>query len=291
MEQRSRLLSAGKEVAVLTLSSVLVAMSVFFFLIPSSTTVGSVTGVAILLANVMPVPVSTITMVLNIVLLVIGFFTCGKEFGAKTVYTSLVVPAVLWVLERLFPDFQSITGIMELDALCNVLVTSVGLCILFSRNASSGGLDIVAKIMNRYLHMDLGKALAASGMCVALSSALFYDGKTVVISVLCTYFSGVVLDDLISNQNRKRRVSIICDQVDQVRDFVIGQLHSGATIYSITGAYHMEARREIVVLTDKYEYQKLMDYLQKHIPGAFVTVYNVSDARYRPKTRAPEELL
>ena len=263
-------------------------MSIFFFLIPSNTTVGSVTGAAIILANLVPVPVSVITMVLNVLLLILGFLTCGKEFGAKTVYTSLIVPAVLWVLERLFPDFQSITGSEELDAVCNVLLTSVGLCILFCRNASSGGLDIVVKILNRCLHMDLGRALTVSGMFIALSSAFFYDGKTVVLSVLCTYFSGIVLDDLISNQNRKRRVSIICDQVDQVRDFVIHELQSGATIYSITGAYHLEERSEIVVLTDKYEYQKLMDYLQKNIPGAFVTVYNVSDARYRPKTKTPK---
>ena len=288
MEKRRIIFSAGREVVILTLVSILLAMSIFFFLIPSNTTVGSVTGAAIILANLVPVPVSVITMVLNVLLLILGFLTCGKEFGAKTVYTSLIVPAVLWVLERLFPDFQSITGSEELDAVCNVLLTSVGLCILFCRNASSGGLDIVVKILNRCLHMDLGRALTVSGMFIALSSAFFYDGKTVVLSVLCTYFSGIVLDDLISNQNRKRRVSIICDQVDQVRDFVIHELQSGATIYSITGAYHLEERSEIVVLTDKYEYQKLMDYLQKNIPGAFVTVYNVSDARYRPKTKTPK---
>ena len=111
-------------------------------------------------------------MILNVVLLVIGFLTCGKEFGAKTVYTSIMLPLFLGMFELLFPDFTSLTDSQELDVLCYILVVSIGLSILFNRNASSGGLDIVAKIMNKYLHMDLGKAMSLSGMCVALSAAL-----------------------------------------------------------------------------------------------------------------------
>ena len=99
-------------------------------------------------------------MVLNTVLLIIGFFTCGREFGAKTVYTSVMLPVFLGLFERLFPDCGSMTGSQELDVLCYILVVSVGLSILFNRNASSGGLDIVAKIMNKYLHMELGKAMS-----------------------------------------------------------------------------------------------------------------------------------
>ena len=106
-----------------------------------------------------------------------GFFTCGREFGAKTVYTSVMLPVFLGLFERLFPDCGSMTGSQELDVLCYILVVSIGLSILFNRNASSGGLDIVAKIMNKYLHVELGKAMSISGMCVALSSALIYDKK------------------------------------------------------------------------------------------------------------------
>ena len=142
-------------------------------------------------------------------LLVIGFLTCGREFCAKTVYTSILLPAFIGLFERLFPNLGSLTDSQELDVLCYILVVSVGLSILFNRNASSGGLDIVAKIMNKYLHMDLGKAMSLSGMCVALSAALVYDKKTVVLSVLGTYFNGLVLDHFIFDQNIKRRVCII----------------------------------------------------------------------------------
>lgn len=136
-------------------------------------------------------------------------FTCGKEFGAKTVYTSIVLPLFLALFERIFPNIGSLTDSQELDVLCYILTVSIGLSILFNRNASSGGLDIVAKIMNKYLHMDLGKAMSLSGMCVALSAALVYDKKTVVLSVLGTYFNGIILDHFIFNHNVKRRVCII----------------------------------------------------------------------------------
>lgn len=167
--------------------------------------------------------------------------------------------------------------------LCYILVVSVGLSILFNRNASSGGLDIVAKIMNKYLHMDLGKAMSLSGMCVALSAALVYDKKTVVLSVLGTYFNGLVLDHFIFDNNIKRRVCIITGKEEELRRFIIEDLHSGATVYESYGAYNMQKRREIITIVDKAEYQKLMSYMNREDPQAFITVYTVSDMRYWPK--------
>ena len=173
-----------KETSILTVGVAIIAAAVYFFLVPSHASVSSISGLGIVLSNFIPLPLSAITMILNVVLLIIGFFTCGREFGVKTVYTSVMLPLFLGVFERIFPDFGSMTNSQELDVLCYILVVSVGLSILFNRNASSGGLDIVAKIMNKYLHMDLGKAMSLSGMCVALSAALVYDKKTVVLSVL-----------------------------------------------------------------------------------------------------------
>ena len=179
-----------KETSILTVAVAIIAAAVYFFLVPSHASVSSISGLGIVLSNFIPLPLSAITMILNVVLLIIGFFTCGREFGVKTVYTSVMLPLFLGVFERIFPDFGSMTNSQELDVLCYILVVSVGLSILFNRNASSGGLDIVAKIMNKYLHMDLGKAMSLSGMCVALSAALVYDKKTVVLSLLGTYLTG-----------------------------------------------------------------------------------------------------
>ena len=275
--------AAMRELAILTGAVAIIAAAVYFFLVPSHASVSSISGLGIVLANFVPLPLSAITMILNVVLLVIGFLTCGREFGAKTVYTSILLPAFIGLFERLFPNLGSLTDSQELDVLCYILVVSVGLSILFNRNASSGGLDIVAKIMNKYLHMDLGKAMSLSGMCVALSAALVYDKKTVVLSVLGTYFNGLVLDHFIFDNNIKRRVCIITGKEEELRRFIIEDLHSGATVYESYGAYNMQKRREIITIVDKAEYQKLMSYMNREDPQAFITVYTVSDMRYRPK--------
>lgn len=271
------------EINILTIAIAIIAVAVYFFLVPSHTSISSMSGLGIVLSNFVPLPLSAITMILNVVLLIIGFFTCGKEFGLKTVYTSVMLPVFLGIFENIFPNTGSITDSQELDVLCYILVVSVGLSILFNRNASSGGLDIVAKIINKYFHMELGKAMSLSGMCVALSAAMVYDKKTVVLSVLGTYFNGIVLDHFIFDHNIKRRVCIITKKEEKLRQFIVRDLHSGATIYEAIGAYNMEKRNEIITIVDKGEYQKLMKYINQEDPEAFITVYTVSDMRYLPK--------
>lgn len=274
-----------KEFAIITVGTVIVTAAVFFFMLPSHVSVGSGAALAMVLSNFVPLSVSTITLIMNVGLLIIGFLMIGPEFGAKTVYSSILMPAVLGVLEMIFPNFQSITQDPLLDVICYILVMGIGLAILFSRNASSGGLDIVAKIMNKYLKMDLGKAMSASGIAVALSSALCYDSKTVVLSILGTYFGGIMIDHFIFGINIKRRVCVISEQLESIVQFVIHDLHSGATLNEIIGAYDRTPRMEMVAIVDKHEYRLLMDYIRQIDPKAFVTVYSVSDLRYQPKTR------
>ncbi len=277
------------ELFTLTAAVAIIAAAVYFFLVPSHASVSSISGLGIILKNFIPLPLSVITMVLNVVLLIIGFITCGREFGTKTVYTSILLPVFIGIFERIFPNIGSLTKTQELDVLCYVLVVSVGLSILFNMNASSGGLDIVAKIMNKYLHIELGKAMSLAGMCVALSAALVYDKKTVVLSVLGTYFNGMVVDHFIFGQNLKRRVCIITKYEEELRNFILHELHSGATIYDAIGAYNLDKRHEIITIVDKNEYQKLMNYINNLDPKAFITVYTVADMRYQQKVLENEE--
>ena len=283
MKKQAYSIELLKETVILTAAVAIIAAAVYFFLVPSHASVSSISGLGIVLANFVPLPLSAITMILNVVLLIIGFFTCGREFGVKTVYTSIALPVFLGLFELIFPNYESMTGSQELDVLCYILVVSVGLSILFNRNASSGGLDIVAKIMNKYLHMELGRAMSLSGMCVALSAALVYDKKTVVLSILGTYFNGIILDHFIFDHDIKRRVCIITKKEEELRSFILHDLHSGATIYESIGAYNLEKRNEIITIVVKSEYQKLMNYINREDPEAFVTVYTVSDIRYQPK--------
>ncbi len=272
-----------KEFFIITLGIFITACGVFFFMMPSNVSVGSATALAMILSNYIPLPVSMITLAINVILLIIGFLLIGPEFGIKTVYGAVMLPVFLRILELLFPAFRSFTGDQFLDTVCYILTVGVGLAIMFSCNASSGGLDIVAKLMNKFLHMDLGQAMSISGMIVALLSALCYDKKTVVLSVLGTFFGGMLVDHFIFGMNIKRKVCILSPKWEELLEFILHDLKSGASLYDAIGAYDKTTRREINVIVDNQEYRMLMDHIRKVDPNAFVTVYSVNEIRYRPK--------
>ncbi|MBR2027973.1 MAG: YitT family protein [Oscillospiraceae bacterium] len=276
---------AVKEFIIITIADIIVGIAVFFFLVPSKLSIGSISGLAIVLSNLVPLQVSQLTMIMNVALLIVSFLLVGKDFGIKTVYTSILLPIVIGVFEVVFPNNQSLTGDQALDGIGYCLVVSIGLSMLFTRNASSGGLDIIAKLMNKFLRMDLGKAMGLSGMAVALSSALVYDTKTVVLSVFGTYFSGIVLDHFIFGSTLKKRVCIISKKHDEILQFILHELHSGATQYHAYGTYTETMRMEINTIVDKTEYMKLINFITKTDPDAFVTIYAVNEMMYKPKPK------
>ena len=274
-----------KEYAVITLGALIAAVGLYFFMIPNNLVIGSATALGMVLAEVIPLPVSMITLLLNVVLLTIGFILIGPAFGAKTVYVSILLPLFLRLFEVVCPNFEPLTQEPLLETLCYILTIAAAQALLFSHNASSGGLDIVAKIMNKYLKMNIGTAVSISGVLVALTSVFFYDNETVVLSVMGTYFSGMIVDKFIFGLNIKRRVCVISAEIDKIVDFILHDLHSGATLYDGIGAYDGATRREVVTIVDKNEYRLLMDYVKRVDPKAFVTVYSVNEVRYQPKSR------
>ncbi len=280
---KKQFLAIVKDFLIITFGAVLAGAAIFFFMLPSHVAVGSASAIGMVLSNFIPLPVSVLTMILNVFLLIIGFALIGPSFGIKTVYTSIMVPASMGVFEMIFPNFQSLTQDPVIDVLCYILVVGMAMAILFSHNASSGGMDIVAKILHKYLKIDLGQAVSLSGIAAAMTSVLCYDTKTVVLSVLGTYFGGMVVDHFIFGLNIKRRVCVISPKLDEITEFVLHELHSGATLNEITGAYDNVPKKEIITIVDKNEYRKLMDFVRKTDPKAFVTVYSVSEIRYQPK--------
>lgn len=272
-----------KEILTICIGTLFIASAVYFFMLPSHVSIGSASALAMIIGNFVPLPISAISMIINVILLLIGFLLIGRDFGAKTVLGTLMVPIYIAVFEWVFPNFESITNDPLLDVICYMLVVSIGQSMLFVRNASSGGLDVVAKILNKFLHMDMGKAMSLSGMVVALLSALCYDSKTVVLSVLGTYFGGIIVDHFIFGLNIKRRVCILSPKVEEIVHYILHELHSGASLNQTIGAYENVVRKEIITIVDKQEYRALMDYVHKVDPKAFITVYAVSEIRYQPK--------
>ena len=266
-----------REYGIITLGIFIISMAVYFFMIPSNVIVGSLSGLVIVLANFIPLPISVMTFILNAALLIIGFIFIGKEFGAKTVYTSVMLPVFLFVFEKIVPNNKSLTGDILIDTICYVLVVSVGLAMLFNANASSGGLDIVAKIVNKYLHVEIGKAMTITGMCVAVSSILVYGTKEVILSILATYVNGIVIDNFIGGFNRRKRVCILSDHYVVVQKFITEELNRGVTLYTAMGGYNKTERIEVVTILTQNEYGKLLEYLHTVDMRAFVTVSTVNE--------------
>lgn len=270
-------LGSFKDVATMTFGALLITLGVYFFLIPADIPLGSVSGLAIIINKVLPVRISVISFVLNVVLLVIGYIFIGPEFGVKTIYTALLSPVMMAVLEVIFPGNTSIMGDPILDIVCFLFVCSVGQAILFRINASSGGLDIVGKLLNKYLRMELGKAMSLGGMCAALTAVFCYDTRTVLLALLGTYLSGVVLDHFIFSFGGKKKICVITEKEEEVKRFILDTINRGATIYNAIGAYDGSPRREIVTLVDNNEYKKIIDFISRTDPKAFVSVYSVNE--------------
>ena len=266
-----------KEYAVITAGIFLTALAVYFFMMPANIVLGSVTGLAIVLVNFIPLQVSAMTFILNVLCLIIGFIFVGKEFGGKTVYTSILLPFFLYVFELFFPNNPSLTGDIILDTLCCIILISIGQSLMFNANASSGGLDILAKVLNKYLHIELGKGIAIIGILTVASTILVYDTKTLVVGVLGTSFNGIVLDEFISGFSRRKRVCILSQKHEEVADYIMHELKRGVTLYEAKGGYDKQVRCEVVTILAKNEYALLMEHIRKNDPSAFVTVSTVSE--------------
>ena len=270
----------------ITIGMTIVVAAIFFFMIPSNVSVGSIAALAMIISRVIPLSIATITLIMNVALLIFGFVFIGREFGAKTIYTALMLPVIMRIFEIAFPNNHSLTNDQTLDVICYICVVSIGQSMLFVRNASSGGLDIVGKFLNKYFHMEIGKAVGLAGMAVALCSVFVNDLKTVILSVLGTYFGGIILDHFIFGTTVKKRVCIISKKEQEILDFILHELHSGATKYHAYGTYSDTQHNEINTIVDKNEYLKLMNFITKIDPSAFVTVYAVNEMRYIPKDKS-----
>lgn len=269
--------STAREYIDITSGSLAIALAIYFFLIPGDIIMGSITGLAMVLVHFIPVTVSVMTFMLNVFCLIVGFLFVGREFGAKTVYASLIMPCFLGVLERIFPGNKSLTGDLILDTLCCILIIGMGQALLFNANASSGGLDIIAKIMNKYLHIEVGKGCAVIGILTVMSSMLVYDTKMLVLGILGTYFNGVIVDEYIGGFSRRKRVCILSEQTDELRRYILHDLNRGVTMYPAKGGYEQKDKEEIVTILENNEYAQLINYVRKIDEHAFITVSTVNE--------------
>ena len=272
-----------QDMAVITFATFIVAVAVYFFMMPNNLAIASIAGLAVVLQKFIPLSVATISLVFNVGLLIIGFIFVGREFGGKTVYTSVILPIFVGIFEKLFPKYNGLTGDAFLDMICYIFIVSIGLSLLFNHNASSGGLDIIVKILNKYLHIDKGKAMSIAGMLVSLYAVFANDTNTVVLSVLGSYLNGIILDYFLFGTNIKKKVCILSAKNEEIKKYILKNMHSGATLYKVIGAYNNEEHEEVVAIVNKREYGVLMQFIRRTDPDAFVTVSTINEVMYKPK--------
>ena len=261
--------------------------------------------------------VSVMIFVINAILLVLAYFLIGKEFGIKTVYTALILGPFTALLETHLPyqklitifyggrsafctdaaaqawsetathswaadvvnpsGFTSLMGNEWFDLVCFVLILSFAQAMLFKINASTGGLDILAKIVNKYMHFDIGASVTVAGTAICLTAFAINPFNIVVIGLIGTWINGLVVDYFTAGLNNRKRVCIISPQYKHIQDFIINDLQRGVTMYDVTGGYSNQKKVEIEALLTKDEFSKLMNHINENGINAFITAGNVSE--------------
>jgi len=265
------------EWCIMTFGMLIAAIAVHCFLIPSHLIIGSISGLSIVFFRLTGIPVSVLTFVINIFLLVLAYILIGKEFGTKTVYTALILSPWLYLLETFLPIKESIMGDPWFDLLCFVLILSMAQAILFRINASTGGLDIIAKIVNKYLHIDLGTSVTVAGVIICSTAFLVNDFRLVIIGLIGTWINGIAVDYFTAGLNMKKRVCIISEDYTIIQDFILTELVRGVTLYDITGGYSQKKSIELETLLTKGEFAKLLEFINNKQIKAFMTANNVSE--------------
>lgn len=286
------ILGSGKfwsEFLLMTVAMFISAAAVYYFLVPSKLIVGSISGLSIVLSELFQkagihLGLSSIVFIINAILLVLAYLLIDKEFGIKTVYTALVLGPMIKLWELILPNSKLIepgqTSIMQdpwFDLLCFVLILSAAQAILFRINASTGGLDILAKIFNKYCKFDIGTSVTVAGALICCTAFAINPFRLVIIGLIGTWINGTCVDYFTATINRRKRVCIISEEHERIRKFIIEKLCRGCSLYPLKGGYSMEDKLEIQALLTKHEFADLMKYISDNNIVAFITAGNVSE--------------
>ncbi len=278
-----------KELVLMTLGMAIAAAGVYYFMMPSKLVLGSISGLSIVISNLfglagITVKVSVVVTVINAILLIMAWFLIGKEFGAKTVYTALILGPLLEFWEKVMPyekliepGLTSVMGDPLLDLICFVLMVSISQTLLFHINASTGGLDILAKIVNKYLHFDIGVSVSVAGAIICCTAFAINPFRLVVTGLVGTWFNGLAIDHFTASINKRKRVCIISKEYERLRVYIIDTLHRGCSLYEVKGGYSGEINVEVQALLTQDEFSNLMNYIRTEKIDAFITAGNVSE--------------
>ena len=267
-----------KEYSLITIGIIMVAAGIYFFLVPSNLATGGVSGIAIIIGSFFPeIPIGLVMLILNIILFIIGFLVIGSAFGFKTIYASLGLSGVIWIFERLFPISGPLADDLMIVLMFGVGISGLGIAIVFNQNASTGGTDIIAKIINKYFHVDMGKSLLLADFLITLAAGVIFGAQAGMYALLGVVLNGFVIDSFINGLNVSKQVTIISSRGIDIKSFIIDKLERGVTIYDAKGAYSGEYKEVLITIMSRREFIKLKTYIKEIDKRAFITVSDVHE--------------
>ena len=277
----------------MTLGMAVTAAAVYYFLVPSKLIIGTISGLSIVLVNIfsgmgIEMNLGNLIMIINIILLILAFLLIDSEFGFKTVYTALILGPLTNFWDAVYPwqniandnlvtGTPSVMGDPWLDLCCFVLLLSAAQALMFSINASTGGLDILAKIVNKFLHFDIGASVSVAGAVICCTAFFINDFRMVIIGLIGTWINGLVVDYFTATLNNHKKLCIVSKDYERIRQYIINELHRGCTLYEVTGGYSGEKSIELEVLLSKDEFSKILGWMKDEKIEAFSTAGNVSE--------------
>lgn len=266
-----------KRFIMINLGILIISFGLYFFLMPSSLATGGATGLAIVLNHIIPIPMGIILGIINVFLFILAFSILGRDFGGYTLYASLSLSLIITLLETILPMNQPLTDDLFINLVFGVLIIGVGMGIVFNQNASTGGTDIIAKIINKYTHIDMGKSLLMSDFLISLFAALVFGARLGMYALLGTIINSLIIDKMIAGFNVKINMTIISNEFDSINKYIHEEIVRGTTIYHATGGYSNKDRKIINTIVSRSEYIKIRKFIKLVDSKAFVAISYISE--------------
>ncbi|MCT4564916.1 MAG: YitT family protein [Maledivibacter sp.] len=267
-----------KDYVIITIGVIIVALGLCFFLVPADLAVGGVTGFAMVINNIFPwLSIGHMMFIMNLILFIVAFILIGRQFGAKTIYASFALTGVVWIVDEFLPIYNPIVNDMILNLFFGILIQGIGMAIIFYQNASTGGTDIVAKILNKFFHIEIGKALLLSDFVITLLAGLTFGLELGLYALLGVMMNAFVIDNVIEGLDLKISISIISVYPDEIKEFINKDINRGATIYHAEGAYTNNSKTVITTVMNKKEFIRLKKFIKEKDKEAFVMASTVRE--------------
>ncbi len=265
-----------KEFALITMGIFLVAVSVVYFFEPNNIAAGGITGLAIVINHYIPfISIGPLVLMMDAILFIVALIVLGAKFGAKTIYSSFLLSTSMWLMQTFIPI--NITNDLILATIFGTLISAVGMAIVFNANASTGGTDIIAKILNKFFHIEIGKSLLIVDFLVTLLGAVTFGINIGLYGLLAVIINGVVIDNIIAGFKTKSEITIISEKNKEISKFILDDLERGCTFIKGIGGFTGKDTSILYTVLDRNEFIKLKNKIKEIDKNAFITVGEVHE--------------